>query len=569
MQDLKDVFRTVLNDEQMVRKKHFIVQQMYNERSSYESTWENLSKYINPYRGKFDTSKSTGERKDVVLLDPMPQQAHAKCAAGIHSGLTSPSRPWFALTLDDDEYEDNHEIKEWLDQVRDIMMAVYARSNIYNVLQQMEAELSQFGTAGSLLKEDYNTGIWGRPYTCGEYAGAVDGRGNVTKFAVKTIMPAYQMVEEFGYDQCSTGVQSAYDADNMTNHFEVWMLIEKNDDYDPNVLKPGNFPWRSYFFEPKGQKFLKISGYYEQPFLMPRWTVVANQVYGIGPGHAALGDCMQLQKLEKINMRLLENVANPPLIAPSGVGRLNRNPGALNLVPDGSQAGVATLFNNQTIGSRQDVYQTITAKQQAIQSAFYNDLFIMLNQQDNPQMTAREVAERHEEKLLMLAPVLEQMHNEVLAPLTKRTFGILLRHKVLPPLPEGFDPERMKVEFVSLLAQAQQMADVPAIEATVAFAGNLAGIKPEIIDNLDLDIAIREYGTKKGAPEKIFRTDEDVKDLREQRAEIEQQQADLENAANMAKPVKDSVEAAKLLADTPNTAQGSIYDIFGGVYGNR
>lgn len=553
-----------LDDKDNLRKKKFIVTQMYNERSSYESVWEQLSKYINPYRGKFDTSKEEGKRKDFFLLDPMPQEAHAKCAAGLHSGLTSPSRPWFELSLDDDEQSDKHEVKQWLNECKDMMMAVYAKSNIYNALQHSEAEISQFGTAGCLLLEDTNTAIWAKPFTCGEYAGAVDAKGRVCKFATKSVMPAYQIVSEFGYDNASNAVKSAYDNDNMQTTFEVWMLIEQNEDYDSENTVLGEFPWNSYFFESNGEKFLRVSGYYEQPFLMPRWSVVANQVYGVGPGHAALGNCMQLQKLEKINMRLLENVANPPLVGPSIMGKLNRNPGAYNLIPDGSQAGIAPLFQGAGAGSRQDVYQAIQAKQSQIQSAFYNDLFIMLSAQDNPQMTAREVAERHEEKLLMLSPVLEQIHNEVLSPLTKRCFGILLRHKVLPPAPEGVDTNRIKVEFVSLLAQAQKMADVPAIEKTMAFMGNLAGIYPEIADNIDFDKALREFGNKNGAPELIFKAEQDVEDLRQQRAQAQQQQQQAEQLAQTAKPLKDSVEAAKLLADTPNTSAANLYDIFGG-----
>ena len=44
-----------------------------------------------------------------------------------------------------------------------------------------------------------------------------------------------------------------------------------------------------------------------------------------------------------------------------------------------------------------------------IKRAFYEDLFLMLANSDRRQITAREVAEKHEEKLLMLGPVLEKL----------------------------------------------------------------------------------------------------------------------------------------------------------------
>ena len=46
---------------------------------------------------------------------------------------------------------------------------------------------------------------------------------------------------------------------------------------------------------------------------------------------------------------------------------------------------------------------------------------------DRRQITAREIEERHEEKLLMLGPVLERLNDELLRPLIDRTFNIMVR----------------------------------------------------------------------------------------------------------------------------------------------
>jgi hypothetical protein len=52
-------------------------------------------------------------------------------------------------------------------------------------------------------------------------------------------------------------------------------------------------------------------------------------------------------------------------------------------------------------------------------------------------MTAREVAERHEEKLLQLGPVMERLQDELLDPLIRRAFGILWRGGYLPEPPKS------------------------------------------------------------------------------------------------------------------------------------
>ena len=561
-----------LADERLLKKKRQIVSQMYDERAQWEPTWRKLSEYINPARGRFDEDNRTseGKRRDYFLLDPYPMEAHGKCAAGLHSGLTSPSRPWFELSLADDDLSNYHTVRLWLDECKDILMDIYAKSNVYNMLLQIEAELSQFGTAASLLLEDYNTAIWARPYTCGEYAGDVDARGRVTKFARKMRLKAWQMVDEFGEEIVSDAVLNAYRKDDMRGDFEIYMLIEKNDKYDPSKLALGNFPWKSYYFEgAETKKFLRLSGFNECPFLMPRWTTIANGIYGTGPGHNALGNCMQLQKLEQVNMQLLENRANPPMIVPSSVGKVNRLPGKTTLVPDGTMSqGIRPLF--EVTGSREEILQTIQFKQSQIGSAFFNDLFVMLSQSDNPQMTAREVAERHEEKLLMLSPVLEQMHNEVLAPLTKRAFEICLRNGLFPPVPEELNgrEESIKAEFISLLAQAQKAVATPAIERTLSLAGNLAGISPDVMDNLNLDDAIRKHAFLTGTPESIMRDKDDVEKMRAARAEQQAKQQQLENMAQMADPMYKGVEAARLLSEI-QPEERSIGGILGGEYGHR
>lgn len=557
----------ILADTDVLRHKQSILNQLYMERSSYEPTWRDLSGFINPYRGSFDeTGKRTnGARRDDKILDPYPMQAHAKCAAGMHSGLTSPSRPWFELSLQDHEKAEYHTVKLWLQDCKEIMMAIYAKSNVYNMLQQVEAELAEFGTASALMLQDFSTAIWCRPYTCGEYAGGVDSRGRSSQLGRKFRMLAWQMVKEFGLDNVSEGVRNAFSNKNYTDYFEIHMLIEENQAYDPDALAIGNFKWRAYYWEAASSgRFLKVSGYHEKPFLMPRWEVVANSTYGIGPGHKCLGDCKQVQKLEKADLRMLDQLANPALVGPSSVSQVSRLPGTYTQVPSTAQGQqIYPLFS--TPGSRKDLLEKIQVKHELIAAAFYNDLFVMLSQQDNPQMTAREVAERHEEKLLMLSPVLEQMHNEVLIPLTKRTFEICMRNGIFPEMPEEISGlDELKVEFVSLLAQAQKMVDTPAIERTLAFAGNLAGPYPEIMDNLDMDAALRKHASLNGAPEEILRDESEVKKIRQARAEQAEQEKQMAQMAAMAKPLKDGVEAARLLADTPVNEKSQADILLGG-----
>ena len=148
------LLQELLRDSEAVKKKKNIVHQMMNERAQFEPTWKQLSDYINPTRGRFNEEDKTtdGKRRDYFLLDPYPMEACGKCAAGIHSGLTSPSRPWFALSLQDEELANYHTVKLWLEDCQDILMGIYAKSNMVNAAgsfwtekNEMEKRVKGFG----------------------------------------------------------------------------------------------------------------------------------------------------------------------------------------------------------------------------------------------------------------------------------------------------------------------------------------------------------------------------------------------------------------------------------------
>lgn len=146
----------------------------------------------------------------------------------------------------------------------------------------------------------------------------------------------------------------------------------------------------------------------------------------------------------------------------------------------------------------------------------------------------------------MLGPVLENIHTELLDPLVERAFGMMERNGEIVDPPPQLEGEPLKVEYISILAQAQQAVGIAGIERTMGFVGNMAGINPDILDKIDFDQTVDEYSSMSGVPPTIIRSDDMVESLRAARAQ--QQQA--AQMAEMAGPIKDSAQAAKLLSET-------------------
>ena len=175
----------------------------------------------------------------------------------------------------------------------------------------------------------------------------------------------------------------------------------------------------------------------------------------------------------------------------------------------------------------------------------------MMVESDRRSMTAAEVAERHEEKLLMLGPVLDRVHKDLLRPLVERGFDILRDGGLLPPAPPELSGSALEVEFVSLLAQAQRQVNAGGIERMAAFVASLAPLDPQAADKLDVDRMIDEYAEIAGVPAKILRPSAALVKLRAERGQQTAQAQLLAQAPALAQGVK-------ALGQTPGAGGASL-----------
>jgi hypothetical protein len=169
-----------------------------------------------------------------------------------------------------------------------------------------------------------------------------------------------------------------------------------------------------------------------------------------------------------------------------------------------------------------------------------------------------EIAERKEEKLLALGPVLENIYNNQLEPCVDRAFEIGLKRNLFPPPPREIQNQRLAVEYISTLAQAQKAVATGAVERLVGFASQWAAMKPEVLDKLDADQSIDVYADLIGAPAAIVVPDDKVQAAREARAEAEQQAKMAEMAKTVAPAISagaDAVRAGKDAGVDPAAAQ--------------
>ena len=539
---------------------------LQSERSSWITHWRELSDYLMPRSARFYRSdRNKGTKRHNAIFDNTASRALRVLAAGMMSGMTSPARPWFRLALPDEDLMDYGPVKEWLADTQRRMLNVFARSNTYLSLHAIYEELGAFGTSTSIMLDDFDSVIHHYQAPVGEFAIASDYRGRVNTLYREFEKTVGEMVGEFGYENCSRTVQNLHTSGNLDAWVPVIHAIEPRVDRDPRMKDGKNKPWRSVYFEPgsdgANNKFLREGGFDRFPALAPRWHKSGGDIYGSSPGMEALGDIKQLQHEQLRKANGIDYMTKPPLQVPASMkGRdVDYLPGGVTYVDaPGTNNAVSTLFNVSL--NLEHLLIDIQDVRQRINGAFYADLFLMLAQSTNTNMTATEVAERHEEKLLMLGPVLERLHNELLKPLIDETFAKMIGAGVLPPPPEELQGVELDVEFVSMLAQAQRAVGVNSVDRYVASMGMIAQMKPDVLDKLDSDKWADAYGDMLGVDPDLIVSGEDVAIVRQQRAEMQQRQAQLESVERQANAAQ---KLGTVKTNEPNAAS-DIINLFSG-----
>jgi hypothetical protein len=530
---------------------------LITERSSWISHWQDISDNLLPRSGRFFISdRNRGDKRANKIYDNTATRALRTLGAGLMSGATSPARPWFRLTTSDPDLDESSAVKMWLADVARIIQMIYARSNTYGSLHSCYEELGAFGTAASIILPDFKDVIRHYPLTAGEYSIATDHRGVVDTLYRQYEMTVAAMVSDFGKENCSLTVQGMFDRGQLDAWIPITQAIEPRADREYGKRDAKNMPWASVYFEQgaDSDKLLRESGFKEFVALCPRWAVSGGDIYGNSPAMEALGDIRQLQHEQLRKAQAIDYKTKPPLQGPTSMkgGDVDTLPGGFSYVDSVTQGGgIRTAFEvnldlSHLLGDIQDVRERIN-------SAFYRDMFLMISNANKNGLTATEVAERHEEKLLMIGPTLERLHNEILSPKIEMTFARMVEAGIVPPAPEELQGKDLNVEFVSMLAQAQRAIATNGIDRYVASLGQVAQFKFDVLDKFDADKWADAYADMLGVDPELIVPGEQVALIRKNRAAAQQAQAQSEQ-------IMQASQAAKNLGSVDTSKQSALTD---------
>lgn len=521
--------------------------ELKDQRSSWEPLWRDIRDYCLPDMGCFSgEDASDGHKRYGRILDPEAIDCADILAAGLLSGVSSPSRPWLRLTTLDDELDRVPAVAEWLDKVQRRMLTIFSKAEIYNQLHQSYLELVAFGSACTMILPHPEQIVHLQNLTIGQYWLADDPFGRVDTVYRKLSMTAKQMVQQWGLENVSSQVRNDYERNPYAKH-DIIHVVEPRLDRNPDKIDNMNLPWRSvYFEENQSDRILSESGFRDFPALCPRWMTIGGSVYGRGPGAKALSASKALQQMAYRFATLIDYYTDMPVAYPDTFTNALRHmrPGGRIPINAGANELASLRPAWEVKNDPQSVLTAIQARRADIQRMYYVNVFQMIAANQNSDRTATEVAALEQEKVMMMGPVLERLHSELLDPLVSNTFNFMVEQNALPEVPDDLNGKNLSVEYISVLAEAQRTSSVTGIVRWAQQIGMLTQLNPNAVDRIDIDKTIEELADINGIPPSLVVSGDKAALIREARDQQQQAQMQAAQMPMTASALKDLSQAA-------------------------
>lgn len=509
-----------------------LFKKLQSDRFTIESHWQELAERFLPIKANVTSQRTPGSKMPTTNYDSTAMDSLLIFAAGLHSYLTNPSSRWFELGVQEKALKDNKNVREWLQECQDIIFRTFNNSNFNQQIHETYIDFGCFGTACLYEEEDVlqNVRFYARPpaecYIMENEREIIDS--NIRK-CTYTVRQAYM---KWG-DNCGEKILGMVKANKWNEKVQIIHSTMPRFNRDDSKADAKNMAWESKYIEADKQHLLSESGYPEFPYFIPRQHKISGEEWGYSQSMVALPDVKTLNSMSKTILKAAQKQVDPPIVVPDDGFTLpfNYTPGAINVKRSGTTDEIdilaAELKGNLPIGLEME-----EQRRQQIRRIMFVDLFMTLAKLDK-EMTATEVIERVNEKMLILGPILGRLMNELLDPLIHRTFAILLRSQKLPPLPaellnQDGTSKDYTITYISPLAKAQRMAELKSINDFLIQVSTINSIAPWAIDNLDVDAIVRRLADISNLSVDLINSTEMVQQIRQQREQTEKLKSELE-----------------------------------------
>ena len=489
--------------------------------------------YTMPYRGiGFINRDNDGTTNALVaknyqgqIYDSTATDAVHTLAASLVTGLVPKNSKWFSLgVLGIDNSTLNKQSRNWLQDAATVLHQHIHASNFDIVVNEFFQDMGIVGYAGLFVEEleDAEEAQLFRFHEWIPYEVLVmdsTGDGAVDTIFRQLDITLSQAVAMYGLENLPEDLQQSYESnpDDKKRYTFVHVIRPRKNGRGQRATA---MPYESIHISKKGQKIVRESGFNELPCIVPRWTVLPNTDYALGPINEALPDIKTVNEVVKMYLTALEYNIAGTFVAKND-GSINPNTtriGPRRIIFASNVENIRALTSNSDPGA---AAAEINRLQRQIQKAMKVD---MLGPIEGQYQTATQVQANVNIIRQQLGPIYGRMVQEFCEPLIERCLAIAMRQGVIPPPPEELIGAGLEVQYQSPLARAQRMEEISSMEIFEQYIATNAQVFPDLLDIYDYDAAGRARAALLDIPADVIRSEQDVAQIRRDEQEEQERQ---------------------------------------------
>ena len=531
-------------DARTLRFKRY--EQLLQKRSGYERKWQSLAQLMRPSRATIRWSYTPGTPRTQQMFDGTALKASHDLASALSGSFTSTEFQFFGLKMRYQPLNEDWDVQMWLEEVAARMFLALQQSNFGSESNQLYQDLVVFGT-GCMWMESLiapSGGFGGfrfRTIPPGKYVLTEEFDGSIKTLYREFTLPIHAVLSQWGATAVSEKVKSRAE----THQDEPIALVHMVQPMTDRTSDRQRF--ESRYFEKDTKHEVHATAYRSFRYLVPRWDKASDEEYGTGQGDVAYPDTGSLNRAVEMRFKQWAKAIDPPILTVDDgvIGKLRMTAGTRTVVRN-----VEAVKEFQT-SAKFDVAQFNEEQlRQMIRNAFFADQLQLPNK---PYMTAFEIHSLLEIMQRLLGPQLGRLKEEYARPLLDFVFQELWFAGAIPPPPDlVLDAKRqglatIDVEYESPLTRVQRTTDAVSVEKTLQLAGPLATMKPDVLDNLNIDETFRGVAMTNGLPTKYLYSPKDRDAIRESRQQAEAERNQLEQEQIQSGSMKNVAQAAQAM----------------------
>ena len=515
-------------------------------RENWDNHWQEIANFVNPDKNDVfeKMGRAKGDFKHHRIYEGSAIHFNEILANTLHSMMTNPSMIWMEFNAKNKMVNKNPAVRKWLQELAEMVNDTLNGTNFQAQVHEVYLDLGSFGTGVMGIFEDEDDILRFDSKPIYNYYVKENKKGVIDEISWSQAMTVEAAFDKFGEE--AFGEEAEKLKKDLKKEIEILNYILPRESAERSEIGASAHAFASFAIYCDKKMIIKESGFKEFPYVVPRWMKLSDEKYGRSPSMKALSDIKMLNAIMKTTIRGAQKAVDPILLVPDDglLGRVNAVPGGQIPYRAGTTDRVMALDTKSNPGLGVEIMNDVRNR---VKEHYFVDQFQL---REGPQMTATEVNARVDMQLRLLGPILGRLHYEFLIPMVGRILNILQRKKLLPanPPPEltqgDFD---LEVFFTSQIAKAQRSGEANGLLEFLSSIEQMIQVEPEIRDTIDTDAAVRKIARLKGVSEDIFRSVEDIEELRSARAEQIAEQRQMEKEAMGADTLNKAAGPAKEL----------------------